>query len=365
MTTLTGTVINDSGISAPVAITETRHTAIAPDVVYDSWIADELLRGNAGTSGTFVGVDDSITFLESNVSLFPDTAATKVAICSEGGIGFFARSYALTSVDTVKDGAYALPLEAVGFPTGVIFYGSSYRPQALFMLPMALDGFHETIYYVRYPTSTIVLVRIGSLVGPSASRSLVAMRITRGMVELVIEYSDTTGSTAGLVMYDHASNAPSGYPFGARMSETTSYIMTTTQYEIQGSILRFTTGDRKVITAMDSRGTVMYSDVITADTYQVISAMRTPLYISVYKEGQKARKNSSQYMVGDTMVAADTTDVPYYYECVTAGITGTAEPALPRGHNEEDYDGTAVWKNIGPFKEPFITGPLVPTEIIT
>jgi hypothetical protein len=107
-------------------------------------------------------------------------------------------------------------------------------------------------------------------------------------------------------------------------------------------------------------GAMVAETVVNTGVYALGVPDGSPCYIALLPlMGCAWLPGRGQY-IGDKVYPNNPAGLPYYFQCVGAGITGTHEPALTADPLVSIQDGSCVWERVERIPTPIINSPILP-----
>lgn len=105
-------------------------------------------------------------------------------------------------------------------------------------------------------------------------------------------------------------------------------------------------------------GTHVASAEVTGQSGAIEVSSADPVLLTVFPKIGSSWVSSTSYALNDKVFPTDPTTSPFYYECTTAGTSGSTEPTWPSTGSV--VDGTVEWVYVERIVQPITHGPLIP-----
>ena len=138
-------------------------------------------------------------------------------------------------------------------------------------------------------------------------------------------------------------------------------VVRTTGWKLDGTISESLAADTWLAEAYDHlSGALLGSVQFTGTTFSIPLANVAPVKVTVSAKQGTVWEASKAVALNTKEYPTNPSATPFYYNCTTAGTTGSSEPSWPILSGGTVTDGTVVWTLVERLIEPSTQGPLIP-----
>ena len=138
----------------------------------------------------------------------------------------------------------------------------------------------------------------------------------------------------------------------------------TTGYKVTGNIVESLVVDDFDVVVHDLFGNIISNEIKQAGQFEInVGQYNKPVVVTIRPNVKYQWVKNHMYNVGDMVFPTNTDATPYYYKCVTAGLTGVTEPFWSQTQGAQQIDNNCTWECVEHVINPCSKAPVMPVSV--